>query len=585
MNQNIDEVKQRIDIVEYISRVVQLKKSGRNFKGLCPFHQEKSPSFVVSADRQIWRCFGTCGTGGDVIAFLMKRDNITFVEALHDLAKEAGVSLDTTAFEDKQWNIKETIYKMNLLAAKYYAYILTETKVGEKGREYLKGRGINDKIAKTFELGYGPDSWDSLLKFLLKKGFKEADIIESGLVVVGNSNNVYDRFRNRLVFPIKDAKDNIIGFSGRLLGANEKQAKYVNTPETPVYKKRESLYGIHLAKDAIRKLNVAYIVEGEFDMIHPYQQGVDNIVAIKGAAFTKEQLQLLKRYTDKIVLALDTDEAGIEAMKRGITEAEKMDFDVHVAQFTSGKDPDEALKNDPVAFKKDLNSAIPIYDFLIQIEVKKHDPKNPFEKKKIAEALAPFFSFMQNPIIKSHYHKQLANILEVDEQSVEKLMRYKKQQRAGSIKMATPTVKTTREENDQKYVLSYLMQRAESGSSVLRLLMCINLEDIIHPAMQKVYSAFTDWVKSHETFVYQEFMDSLPNELHSTTDELYLYATVNDDIEDSDMIDVIMRLKKFAYLHYSNQSLQDNNDEKYRYWNGLLQKLDRSNVEKSLLTV
>lgn len=343
MSNQVEDIKQRIDIVEYIGRYVDLKKSGRNFKGICPFHQEKSPSFVVSPDRQIWHCFGTCGVGGDVISFLMKWENLSFYEALKELADSVGIKLDDVQYDDKQFARKQKLYEINLQALKFYSYLLQETKFGDKAREYLENRGTNEKIIKTFELGYAPSSWDSLIKYLQKKGHSVGDIIDTGLALPGRSGKPYDRFRHRLMFPLKDAKGNVVGFSGRLLDPDKKEAKYVNTPETEIYHKRENLFGIHLVKDDIRKSENVYVVEGEFDMITPFQHGISNIVAIKGAAFTDEQLGILKRYTKRITLALDMDEAGVEAMKRGIRSAEKQDFEIYVAQFTHGKDPDESL--------------------------------------------------------------------------------------------------------------------------------------------------------------------------------------------------------------------------------------------------
>src|SRR3989338_2671402 len=287
MESVIEEIKKKIDIVALINSFIPIKKTGRNYKGLCPFHQEKSPSFVVSPDRQIWHCFGACQEGGDVIKFLMKWENITFIEALRELAEKAGVKLVKVNFEDKQWRKKEQIIGINTLATEFFEYILHKTKFGKKASEYLKHRCLDEKIIKKFQLGYAPSSWDSLLKFLKKKKYSEYEIFDSGLLVRSDRGSLYDRFRGRLTFPIKDARGNVIGFSGRTLEETAKEAKYINTPETFLYHKRETLYGINLAKESVKKENNIILVEGEFDVILPHKLGIENIAAIKGSALTR----------------------------------------------------------------------------------------------------------------------------------------------------------------------------------------------------------------------------------------------------------------------------------------------------------
>src|SRR3989339_520432 len=265
MENQIEEIKKKIDIIEFIGSFITLKKTGRNFKANCPFHQEKTPSFIVSPERQIWHCFGGCGDGGDIVKFLMKWENITFIEALKELAQKAGVSLKNISFEDKIWRKRERYFNMNNLTAEFFEYLLNKTKFGEKGIDYLKNRSIKLATVKKFQLGYAPSSWDSLRLFLKKKKFEEEEIYENGLLVKSEGGSYYDRFRGRLMFPIKDSRDFIIGFSGRSLDEKDKQAKYINTPETPIYHKRETLFGINLAKETIKKDKNAYIVEGEFD--------------------------------------------------------------------------------------------------------------------------------------------------------------------------------------------------------------------------------------------------------------------------------------------------------------------------------
>ncbi len=528
MNNQIEEIKDKLDIVEFIGQFVDLKKSGRNFKGLCPFHQEKSPSFVVSPDRQIWHCFGTCGVGGDVITFKMKWENLTFYEALRELADQVGVKLEDSSYDDKQWKRKELLYAINGMSLKYYAYLLMKTQYGKKAMEYITERGINEKIINTFELGYAPASWDSLLKFLTKKGFNPQDIAATGLVIPSGSR-MYDRFRNRLMFPLKDAKGNVVGFSGRLLDSTKKEAKYVNTPETEIYHKRENLFGIHLAKDEIRKAENVYVVEGEFDMITPYQHGISNIVAIKGAAFTEEQLGVLKRYTKRITLALDMDDAGVEAMKRGIRSAEKLDFEVYVATFTSGKDPDEAIKADEVQFKKDLKRAMPIYDFLLGDIQKKYPEKNSFQKKKIGEEIMPFIRDINNPIVQSHYMKIISEMLDVSEGSLYRLMRDTNRNRfKKKPQEIKPETVLSRKELIQRYLLSNLLQNTtkERASVVFSI---IKAEDFSIPSFVVIADALKTQVEQNNDYEYSRFVQTLKPEIQSVADELFMFTAATEE--------------------------------------------------------
>ncbi len=583
MEDQIEEIKSKLDIVEFISQYVEVKKSGRNFKALCPFHQEKSPSFVISPDRQIWHCFGTCGEGGDVIKFLMKMDNLTFIEALRELAQRTGVKLESMPTGDNESNKKDTVYAMNNWAARYYSHILQKLPVGQKARDYLKNRGINEKIINTFELGYAPDSWDSLIKFLKAKKYSEEQMLLAGLVVSSAKGHMYDRFRNRLMFPIKDTKGNVIGFSGRQLDDADKSAKYINTPETPVYHKRMSLFGIHLASDAIRKEENVYVVEGEFDMITPFQKGISNIVAIKGAALTKEQLTLLKRYTNKITLALDTDEAGIEAMKRGINEAFEFDFDIRVAQFTKGKDPDEAATADFITFKKELDQAIPLYDFLFQIVLKKYPEKTSYSKKKLGDELIPYIRTIQNSIIKAHYTKKLAELLEMKEEQVERIIYYSKRNLRSKLPAKTDQLQIPREEMVQKYLLSILFQSDSPKKLSAQIFSIVSKEDFSIPAYQKIitaYQTFLDETGEHDS--YTDFAQTIPSELKSVADEIYLYASGDHTFDKEKIWDIVFELLEHQYrMKYATSE----DDEEVMLYKKKLDALDKKELEKLFKSV
>ncbi|MFH1827239.1 MAG: DNA primase [bacterium] len=547
MNDAISEVKKRIDIVDFIGSFVNLKKAGRNFKAVCPFHQEKTASFVISPERQIWHCFGACGEGGDVIKFLMKWENLTFYEALKELAEKAGVKIQNVSFEDEIWKKKERLLKLNSLTSEYFNYILYDTKYGKKALEYLKSRDINLNLSKKFGIGYAPQSWDSLLKFLTKKKFNENELFEAGLVVKGKNKGFYDRFRGRIVFPITDSRGNIIAFSGRLLDSEAKEAKYINSPETPLYHKRESLYGINLAKDKIRKENNVYIVEGEFDAISMFQNDLENVVAIKGSAFTREQLIYLKRFTNTVTLALDSDVSGEEAIKRALDDAESLEFDVKIATIDFAKDPDEAVRKDLSKFKSILKESVSIYDFIINYAQKKHPDSDAFSKKNIANIVVPFLEKINNPIVLSHYVKKLTNILDVSEQSVFILInrfRQNKKQKGRIPYTAKKEEKETRDINIQKYVLSLMFQSKDAYNLSEKIFNVILPHDFSTPSFQKIAEFFLRYkTKNKNEFNINKFSLLLKPELRAVFDELYLYATYEADFEDENITKLISEMK------------------------------------------
>ncbi len=545
MENPVDEIKKKIDIVEYIGNFITLKKAGRNFKANCPFHQEKTPSFVISPERQIWHCFGACGEGGDIIRFLMKWENITFFEALKELAEKTGVKLPSrSGGEDKTWKKKERYLTMNLMAADFFEYILNKTKFGKKGQDYLEKRAVKPATAKKFQLGYAPNSWDSLRHFLQRKKFSDAEMLENGLVIRGEKGSYYDRFRGRLVFPLKDGRGQVVGFSGRAMDEKDLSAKYINTPETPIYHKRETLFGLDVAREAIKKEKNAVIVEGEFDVISPYQNGFSNFVAIKGSALTAEQLMMLKRYTNRLVLALDADAAGVEAMRRAIEEAERLDFELEVTSFDFAKDPDEAIRLDLSKFTQAIKKPQPIYDFLIEKSQKKYAADDPFSKKKIGDEVIPFIERIQNPIVQSHYVKKLANFLDVTEASVENLlyrMRRQKKKTAPVYPVRKTIPPADRALLIQKYVLSLAFQSTEPGAVVKKLFAIVTPADFNLVSHQKICSVFLDFnEKSGGKFNIDKFSSSLSKELRPVFDELYLFASIDHNLDKE-------RIDKLAY--------------------------------------
>ena len=589
MDSPVDAIKKKLDLVEFISSYITLKKLGRNFKANCPFHNEKTPSFVVSPERQIWHCFGSCGEGGDIVKFLMKWENITFFEALKELAKKAGITLKNSNLEDSTWKKKERFFNMNRLAAEFFQYVLNKTKFGKKGEEYLKDRQIKQPIIEKFMLGYSPSSWDSLRLFLKKKNFSDQEMHENGLLVLTDSARYYDRFRGRLMFPLCDARDHILGFSGRSLEDNVKEAKYINTPETPIYHKRETLFGINLARDAIKKEKNVFLVEGEFDMITPYQNGFSNFVAIKGSAVTSEQLMLLKRYTEKLTLALDADEAGNEAVKRGIDEAERLEFEINVIKFDFAKDPDEAIRKDLVAFKKAISKPIHIYDFLIDLALKKYPADDPFNKKKVGDEVLPYIAKINNSIVKSHYLKKISALLDVTEYSLETLI--KKINRSKNLQsFYKPTLNNKkndkREDVLEKYILSSIFQSENAYKTNEIIFSIISPSDLSIPSHKKIVSIFIDKKELFKDgFNINLFVTFLSPELRAIFDEIYLFASSDLIVSNENLEKLAFELKRFSLKRQMNQILNEENDEKEKNKKLLLITKNLKEVEKKLISL
>ena len=422
MADEIEEIKRKIDIVEFINAYVPLKKAGRNYKALCPFHSEKTPSFMVSPERQIWKCFG-CGEGGDIFAFLMKMEGLEFGEALRTLAKRAGVKLRRYRPSESEKQ-KQRLYEINHLAAEFYHYLLTHHPAGKQALDYILGRGISKQSIKQFKLGFAPNMWAGLQQFLVgKKGYQVQDLEGAGLIIrrqraSSGSRQFYDRFRARLMFPLKNHRGDICGFSGRVFdlgqkgqSANQPEAKYINTSETLIYHKSDLLFGLTEAKRAVKKADRVVVVEGELDAISSYQAGVLNTVAIKGSALTERQVQLLARFTKNLTLALDADPAGDRAARRGVEIADAAGMAIRVVEIKGGKDPDEVAQKDPNLWRKLVGQAVPVYDYFLDSAFLRHKAQTAEGKRKIGQELVPVLAKITDKIVQSHYLQILAERL------------------------------------------------------------------------------------------------------------------------------------------------------------------------------
>jgi len=418
----VEEVKSKTDIVELIQSYVPLKRAGRNYKANCPFHGEKTPSFMVNPDLQIYKCFG-CGAAGDVFSFVERMEGMEFGEVLQSLAKKAGVVLKSWR-PSKSEQDRERLMGINSLAAKTYHWVLMEHPSGKPALKYIQGRGITQESIEKFNLGYAPKGWDFLGKYLTgKKKYAAEDLERAGLAVEGRR---YDRFRDRIMFPLTNSRGQVVGFAGRVMpGADEKAGgKYVNTPETEIYHKGDLLYGLDLTRSEIKQAGWAVIVEGELDAIASYQAGVKNVAAIKGSAVTQSQVEMLRRVADTLVLGLDADSAGDLASRRGIELAEKAGLMVKIINSKSEtinpkqyKDPGEWAIADAEGWRKAVESAVPIYDFYLESAVRRYGLEIG-GKKKIGQELLPLWAQINDEIVKGHYISRLASVVGVREEDI-----------------------------------------------------------------------------------------------------------------------------------------------------------------------
>lgn len=418
----VDQIKQKLDIVDVLGEYLKLMKAGRNFKARCPFHGEKDASFMVSPERQIWHCFG-CGLGGDIFGFVMKMEGLEFIDALRLLARRAGVILKK---QDPQiQSQKNRLHEICELSTKFFETQLIKTPAGEKALKYLKERGLKDETIKTWRLGFAHNEWRALHDFLVSRGFKEAEMLQAGLVTTSNQDSgkkeirCYDRFRSRIIFPIFDIQGQVIAFGGRIFGdkKNEDAAKYLNSPQTPLYDKSNVLYGLHQAKLEIRRQDLCVIVEGYMDLIMSHQAGVENVVASSGTALTENHLNIISRYTKNLAMAFDSDEAGGLATSRSIDLALKKDLNVKII-IMKDKDPADVIKKDSNEWLEIIKDAKGVMDFYFQHAFAKFNSKNLEGKKEIEKALLPVIKSISSRTEQSDWLKELAQRLHFDEKDL-----------------------------------------------------------------------------------------------------------------------------------------------------------------------
>ncbi len=412
----LEDILSRVNIVEIISEHIPLKRAGRNFRALCPFHHEKTPSFMVSPDRQIYHCFG-CHESGNAFKFLMSYERMEFLEAVEFLARKTGVALPKSQETDSYANnLAAQLYKINELAALFYANLL-DSPDGVEAKDYLLKRGLKQESLKFFKIGYSRNNWDSLINYFKAKNIGLSVLEKAGLVIPKDNGGYYDRFRSRIIIPVFDIKSRVIGFGARVL--DDTLPKYINSPETPIYTKGRNLFGLNFSKDSIREKDFVVIVEGYLDFILPFQGGIKNIAASQGTALTLEQIRLIKRYTHNVVMVYDPDSAGEAATLRSLDTFLEEDMDVKVACLRQGFDPDLYVRKYGIdSFRERIENAQNLFDYKLGILKSRYNPKEIEGKAKISSAMLETISKFKNAVLKSEYIKKLSQSLDIKEEAL-----------------------------------------------------------------------------------------------------------------------------------------------------------------------
>ena len=496
----IDQIRESADIVDFISGYVQLKKQGRNYFGLCPFHIEKTPSFSVNPEKQIFHCFG-CGEGGNVYSFIMKMERISFPEAIEFLAEKMGIKIKK--LEGKSTLKKENLYSINEKVAKWFHNNLVSEKYGENAREYLEKRRITGKIIDEFSIGYAPDSWDGLIKYFNDNKINKL-LEKVGLVIKReNDEGFYDRFRNRIMFPIRNEFGKIVGFGGRKLNEEDPGGKYINSPETEIYNKSKILYGLFFAKDSIKEKKNAIIVEGYIDLISLYMEGFTNIVAPLGTALTNEQAKSLSRFTNNVVTLFDADEAGLKATVRAAEILLENDIDMEIVIMPKGEDPDSFIKKyGAECFADILQNRISLIDFLINLYNEQY--KSPIEKTNFINSILSFFSNITDDIKRGYLINKLSTPLEINPIELqEKTMKLIKGKKINQVKR-----KETKYDEDEN-LLKIFFYDEQARNTILNEL---ELELINNEKVRIILSYIFKSYKNGKILDVAEIMDLIEDE-------------------------------------------------------------------------
>jgi DNA primase len=543
----IDEIKERIDAVELISNYVQLKRTGRNYKGLCPFHAENTPSFVVFPETGTWHCFGACSEGGDIFTFVMKREGWDFQTALEELARQAGVELrPRTPVQEAEDQERGRLREIMTGAATYFHNLLLNAPQAEGAREYVTRRGLNERSIEAFQLGYALDEWHALESYMAARGYEQQELVAAGLLVEREDQRVYDRFRGRLMIPIRDRRGRTVAFGARTLDP-EGVPKYLNSPQTLLFDKSSTLFGLDRALKGIRAAERAVIVEGYMDVIQAHQYGFHDVVAQLGTALTEENLKQLMRHTKRVILALDPDAAGQAATMRGLDVARealepewepvfdargllgveaRLTADIRVLTLPKGHDPDDLIRSDPARWAELVDQAVPLVEHYMQTLMRGQDLADPKVKGQLTESLAPVIRQVASPVERAHYAQKLARVLRVDERPLLEMVSSSPRRRPRRRRAAEEPAPRERARPDlEVYCLQGLLQIAGLEQDANTLLVEMQLDslstaDFDDPMNREIFRVWQAWRKEGRAGDAEGLQALLPAELHGRLEEL-----------------------------------------------------------------
>ncbi|MDE5413912.1 DNA primase [Alkalihalobacterium chitinilyticum] len=554
--EKVEEVRKSADIVEVINEYVQLKKQGRNYIGLCPFHGEKTPSFSVSPDKQLYHCFG-CGAGGNVFSFLMELEGLSFVESVAKLGKKANVELPSISTDQKKSNEQSVIEAAHELAMKFYHHILLKTEMGAPGLNYLEQRGFTKEMLDTFQLGFAPNHWDSLTSLLEKRGFNLKALENAGLLSLREfDGKVFDRFRNRIMFPIWDGQGNVIAFGGRII--DDGKPKYLNSPETVLFNKSRTLYGIHLARPSIRKLNQAVLFEGYVDVISAWGAGVLNGIATLGTALTEEQAKVIRRNAETVILCYDSDEAGIQATSRAASILVQAGCYVKVALLPEGQDPDDYIRlNGGEHFKRDIiESSLTLMSFKMQYLRRGKNLQDEGERMRYIEEVLNEISDLPRAVERDHYLRQIASefSLSLDALKQEQFRMYRERRNKGeqqqsNVRSFVEVKKRGFEQkkllpafhNAERILLAYMMKNAEIAATIQEKVGGAFNIDEYHAIVAHLFAYYGEGYEPNPSLFIERLNDE---KLRRVATEVAM-LDIREDLSDQELDDYIKKIETY----------------------------------------
>jgi DNA primase len=544
----VDEIKDRLPIEDLVSQYVTLKKVGRSLKGLCPFHNEKTPSFIVSPERGIAYCFG-CNRGGDIFKFMQEVENVDFPDALKILAERTGVKLDSYKFEKPQSaDQKDQMYNIHEKAARFYEQNLWKTADGEKVLDYLRGRGLGDESIRMFRVGFSPDSFDQTNTMLQKEGFTKKSLVAAGIALTQETtvDKIYDRFRGRLMFPIFDSLGRVIGFGGRAL-KKEQDPKYLNSPDTAIYHKSQVLYGFSHGKQAIKEKGTVVLVEGYMDLIAVHQSGVKNAVATSGTALTAKQLRILKPFVSNLILAFDMDLAGQEAAQRAYELSQEYEYTVKVALLPSGKDPAEYAKSNSAGLAEIFEKSFTYGEYLYKKLMQAYGTEDLASKRKIIHEFMPFMGGLKSSIEKDGFIRDLARDMDLKESQIYDEIRNFKlpmfHPARGRGALSDEPVKQ-KKYTAEELIIGFMIDFPRVASIIRNKLD----ENLFSETFKPIYKAFCDQYNDHRVEAGNFVITHLPDELQESAKVLSLYVNerygeVSEEVVEKELISLVGNLR------------------------------------------